>query len=306
VRDAVLAFAGAAVLFAPWVPNLIYQATHTGAPWAPSPRFGAPILISRDLLGGDRITVPLLIGAVLGLLPFAGSRYRRLREGTMLWTLIALAVGTLLVAWLASQITPAFVSRYFAPVLASFLLLAAWGCARSGIVGWLAILFAVFFVLHVGSYSHPFKSNMREVAGEVGPMLARGDLVISGQPEQVPLAWYYLPDGLRYASTLGAVSDPRHMDWVQALERLEHANPRVTLAPLLASLRPGQRLLFVRPITQGVHNWESPWTQLVRRRSAQWGAILASDPHLKPIAWAPHSFHNGCCVDDSAVLYLDS
>ena len=45
------------VLFLPWLPNFIYQATHTGAPWAPTVRFGAPVLLSRDLLGGDRITV---------------------------------------------------------------------------------------------------------------------------------------------------------------------------------------------------------------------------------------------------------
>ena len=33
-RDGALAFAGAAVLYLPWVPTLLYQATHTGAPWA--------------------------------------------------------------------------------------------------------------------------------------------------------------------------------------------------------------------------------------------------------------------------------
>jgi hypothetical protein len=93
------------------------------------------------------------------------------------------------------------------------------------------------------------------------------------------------------------------MDWVMALERLQHANPRATLAGLLASLKSGQHLLFLRPLTQGVNNWKSPWTRLVRRRSAQWGAILLSDPHLKPIAWAPHYYPNACCVADSAVLY---
>ena len=61
VRDAVLAYVGAAVLFLPWVPNFIYQATHTGAPWAPTIRFGVPVLLSRDLLGADRITVALLV-----------------------------------------------------------------------------------------------------------------------------------------------------------------------------------------------------------------------------------------------------
>ena len=57
MRDAALAYVGAVVLFLPWLPNFIYQSTHTGAPWAPPPRFGAPVLISRDLIGGDRITI---------------------------------------------------------------------------------------------------------------------------------------------------------------------------------------------------------------------------------------------------------
>lgn len=303
VRDAALALVAAGLLFLPWLPNFVYQATHTGAPWAASPRLGAPILVSRDLLGGDRVTFVLVIAVVIGLGPLVAGRFRRTREATMLWTLIALPLATLVVAWVASQITPAFVSRYFAPVLASILLLAAWGCARSGIIGWLAVFLSFVFILHVGQYSPSYKSDMREVAGEMAPLLHPGDLVISGQPEQVPLTWYYLPDGLHYASTIGPVSDPTHMNWVLALKRLQNADPQATIATLLANLKPGQQVLYVRPITRIVHNWQAPWTRLVRRRSAQWGAILSSDPHLEPIAWAPHFYRTACCVADSAVLY---
>ena len=93
------------------------------------------------------------------------------------------------------------------------------------------------------------------------------------------------------------------MNWVDALSRMQHANPRATLSPLVASLRPGQQILFVRPLTEGARSWGAPWTQIVRRRSAQWGAILAADPSLKAIAWAPHNYRGACCVADSAVLY---
>ena len=41
------------------------------------------------------------------------------------------------------------------------------------------------------------------------------------------------------------------MNWVHALNRLQNANPQATLAPLVASLKPGQQLLFVRPLTEG-------------------------------------------------------
>jgi hypothetical protein len=303
VRDAVMAFVGAGILFLPWLPNFIYQTMHTGAPGATAPRFGAPILISNDLLGGQGVTAVLGLGVVAGLAPLLARRYRRSPEATLLWTLIVLPLATLAVAWLASQFNPAFVSRYFAPVLASMLLLAAWGCARSGALGWVMIVLSVIFLLNETPYVHPFKSDMRDVSGEMTSLLHRGDLVVVGQPEQVSLAYYYLPDGLRYANTIGPVDDPTYMNWVNALSRLRRAGPAATLGPLVAGLKPGQQLLYVRPLTEGAENWKAPWTRLVRRRSAQWGALLAANGQLKEVAWAPHNYRGDCCVGDSAILY---
>lgn len=306
VSDVVLAFAGAGILFLPWLPNFTYQATHTGAPWATSIRFGAPVLISRDLLGGDRITVAVVLAAVIGFAPLCTRAYRRTRDATVLWTLISLPVATLAIAWLVSQITPAFVARYMAPILASILLLAAWGAARAGIVGLVAVALSIVFVVTVASYVPQYKSDMRDAGGEMAPLLHRGDLVLVAQPDTTPLAWYYLPRGLRYATTLGPVSDPRYMNWVYALKRLHHANPQATFAPVLASLRPGQQLLYVRPLTEGAGNWQAPWTQLVRRRAAQWGALLQAEVNrgvLRSVAWAPHNYRAASILAESAVLY---
>jgi mannosyltransferase len=306
VRDAIMTYLGAGILFLPWLPNFIYQATHTGAPWAPPPRFGAPVLLSRDLLGGDRITVALVLTAVIGLAQLFTKRYRRTREGTVMWSLILLVTATLVVAWLASQITPAFVSRYFAPILAGILLLAAWGAARAGIVGLVAIVLSLVFVVHISSYVPQNKSDMRDISGEVTPLLHRGDLVVNAQPDSTPLAWYYLPAGLQYATTIGRVQDPSYMDWVYALKRLQNADPAATLDPLVASLRPGQQLLYVRPLTEGSNNWKSSWTSLVRRRAAQWGQMLQNDVNagvLKPVAVAPHNYRGSSVLAYTAVLY---
>ncbi len=303
LKDALMAYAGAFVLFLPWLPNFIYQATHTAAPWDSSPRFGAPVQLARDLLGGDRVAIPLLITSVIGFADLVVAGKRRSRDATLLWTLIALPVATLALAWIASQITPAWVSRYFAPTLAAILLLAAWGLARTGVVGAVILVVTVILLANPASFSPKYKSDMRDVAGEMAPLLHRGDLVIVGQPEQIALNWYYLPGGLRYASTIGTVQDPRYMDWVDALPRLQRADPTATLQPLIASLRPGQQILFVRPLTEGAQNWKASWTALVRRRSAQWGRILSSDRSLKPVAWAPHNYRGACCVADSAALY---
>ena len=37
---------------------------------------------------------------------------------------------------------------------------------------------------------------MRDISGEMTPLLHQGDLVVNAQPDSTPLAWYYLPAGL--------------------------------------------------------------------------------------------------------------
>jgi len=306
LREAAITFVGAGILYLPWVPNLLYQVAHTAAPWDSAPRFGAPVQISRDLLGGDRITMALVLAAAIGLAPLLTRAHRRTREWATLWTLIVLPVATLGLAWISSQVTPAWASRYFAPVLGALLLLIAWGCARSRVVGLVAVGLAVLFLANPSSFTPQYKSDMRDVAAEIGPLLHPHDLVVVGQPEQTPLTWYYLPGNLRFANTAGVASDPRYMNWVDVLSRLKHTNPQTTLGALVAGLAPGQQLLYVRPLTEGAQNWQAPWTQLVRRRSAQWGQILARDVaagRLKTVASAPHNYRGACCVGDSALLY---
>jgi hypothetical protein len=303
VRDAVLAFGGAAILFIPWLPTLLYQATHTGSPWDTAPNFGAPVQISRNLMGGDRATAALVLAAAIGLASLWFKGARRSRAGLTMWALIIIPVGTLAFGWVVSRFSPAWQYRYFAPIVGALLLLAAWGLARARGVGLIALVLVVIFWANPASYTPQNKSDMRDVAAEMAPRLGPGDLVIVGQPEQVPLAWYYLPSGVRFADTTGLSSDPQSMNWVHALDRLQDTNPQATFGSLVATLRPGQHVLFIRPLTEGAQSWEAPWTQLVRRRSAQWGALLAGDRSLKPIAWAPHNYRGACCVGDSALLY---
>lgn len=307
--DAVITYAVGCALWLPWVPTFLFQVAHTAAPWASPPRFGAPILISRDLLGGDRITIVLVFSAIVGLGSLFTRRYRRTREATLLWTLIVLPVAVLGLAWIASQANPAFESRYFAPVLASLLFLIAWGCARARLLGIVAVLLAVIYLHNPGSFAPKDKSDMRDVGAEMGPLMHPGDLVIVGQPEQTPLSWYYLPAGLRYSNTANGgriLADPRYMNWVNVLRRIKDTRAIPSLDRLVGGMRVGQQLLFVRPLTEGAQNWKAPWTLYVRRRSAQWGQGLTNDVTrgiLAPIAYAPHAYKGACCVADSAVLY---
>jgi hypothetical protein len=303
IKDAVIAFVGAGILFLPWVPTFLWQAAHTAAPWDSTPHFGAPVQLSRNIMGGDRVTMAVVIPAVVGLAGLTVRRNRLSQPARLMWVLLMMAVGTLLLAWLASHVTPAWVPRYFAPIVPAILLLGAFGMSRAGLLGWIGLILSILFLINPVTYSPSSKSDMKDVAAELAPMLHRGDLVIVGQPEQTPLAYYYLPGGLRFANTIGPVAQPSFMDWVNALQRYRNADPGKVLPPLLNSLKPGQQVAFIRPLTEGVQNWKAPWTVLVRRRSAQWSAIIAADKQLKPVFWAPHDYSEACCVADSAVLY---
>ncbi len=125
---------------------------------------------------------------------------------------------TIVLAWIGSQISPAWANRYLAAGVAPFLLLAAAGFAHAGRLGLVGLaLVAVLWAID-GAPSE--KSNVRAVAGAIAPSLRPGDLVVATQPEQVSVLDYYLPDGLRYATLTGPVPDSGVTDWRDGVERL--------------------------------------------------------------------------------------
>jgi hypothetical protein len=303
-RDAALCFGVAALAFVPWLPATISQIAHATNPWHYTPLMGATV--PSQLLGSERVDVTLLVCVIIAVAPLCSRVRRHTPEAATFWVLIAVPAVALLMGRIVGFFVPIWAWRYFAPVVAPLLLLGAVAAARARVVGVIAIVFCVAFLANAGSFAPAYKSDMKDVAAEMYPYLHRGDLVVVGQPEQAPLAAYYLPAGLRWASTTGAVNDPTVMNWMGAMGRLQNADPPATLGPLVASLKPGQQLLYVRPLTEGAKNWEAAWAQLVRRRSAQWGHLLQDDRAngtLVPVATAPHNYRSACCVADSAVLY---
>jgi hypothetical protein len=304
VRDAALCFGGAAIVFVPWLPATIDQIAHATSPWHYIPLMGATV--PSQLLGSERVDVTLLVCVVIAVAPLWMRARRHTPEAALFWAVIAIPAVALAVGRIAGFFVPIWAWRYFAPIVGPLLLLGAVSAARARVVGVVAVVFCVAFLANAGSFAPAFKSDMKGVAAEVNPYLHQGDLVVLGQPEQAPLAWYYLPRGLHYATTLGRTRDPSVMNWMSAQERLQDANPRATLSRLVASLKPGQQLLYVRPLTEGAQNWKAAWAQLVRRRSAQWGQLLQDDRAngtLVPTDTAPHNYRGACCVANSAVLY---
>src|SRR3954447_20407595 len=75
VRDGLLGFGGAFVLYLPWVPTTLYQAAHTGAPWSDAPDVGSLSDVPTQLLGRmPQVVLLLCAGAgVLALLSRRGG-----------------------------------------------------------------------------------------------------------------------------------------------------------------------------------------------------------------------------------------
>jgi hypothetical protein len=171
--------------------------------------------------------------------------------------------------------------------LAPLLLLAAAGLARAGTLGGVVLVLIVMLWFNPRIGALETKSNAYAAAVQVRDLLEPGDLVVAAHPEQGPVMHVYLPPGLRWANAMGPVSDPQVMDWRNVRDRLLAAKPKATEDSLVRTLRPGQKLLLVAPVIRG-GSWRAPWTELVRKRSAQWQRVLEHDKRLSRTLTAPH------------------
>src|SRR4051812_28503510 len=240
LRDGLIGFGFAGLLYLPWLPTLVHQVQHTGAPWLNAPRLGAPVQISKSLLGGGTVTVALVLAAGSGLAAIVQRRTNE-RERTAIFAAAALCIGTLAVAWLFSQFSPAWTTRYLGVALGPILLLAALGLARAGHLGLVGLVIILGIWAVPKTYDLRNKSNAADLRRAAIPQLHPGDLVISMQPEQTPPLDSPLSElggvkGLHWATPLGAVSRPNVMDWTDSQDRLEHATTGRELEPLLAKL----------------------------------------------------------------------
>jgi mannosyltransferase len=277
IKDGLLAYGGALVLWAPWIPTFVFQLRHTGAPWSTPPSLGVLRKAAPMTVDGEHIAMAIVLAGGVGLAGMIQRRRGREREAVIAG--LILFFGTLMWAYVASQISPAWAYRYFAVFVAPLLLMAGVGLSRAGKLGLVATALILAFWIPYHSIAH--KSVDRYVMHHAAPHLKAGDLVIVTHPEQVAVVNYYARPGLRYANEMGPVKDPLVMDWVDAQKRLEAATPQKNLEPLLRTVKPGQHVLLLRPIVGGTSGWKAPWTSLVRERSADWARALEHDPRFK-------------------------
>src|SRR6202007_1842529 len=144
-RDGLVGFGAVAVLYLPWLPTLLYQAQHTGAPWALAPVVWSLSTAFYFIAGGRGATMTLALAAGFGLfatgigvsgrgrrlisLPSAGSDERPRAVAAVVLAILAFA--TLLIAWLYAKTTPAWAGRYLAVIVGPPIVLVALGLSRA-------------------------------------------------------------------------------------------------------------------------------------------------------------------------------
>jgi hypothetical protein len=259
---------------------LFSQAKHTGAPWSTAPNVHDLVLAPTNVLGGEGAFLALALVAGAGLADVVRRRVDDERQ-------VALALATLggltvLAAFIASQLSPAWTARYFSVILGPVLLLGARGLVRARRLGFVALV-AVIFLWSFYSVRDD-KENARSITAGVAPYLHAGDLVISTHPEQAPVLRYYLGPGYRWADTLGPVRDPQVFDWRDAVTRLGDTRARPTLDRLIATVPRGRTFVVITPVFRDYRAWRAKWTKLVWQKSTAWSWLLDHDPRLKLVA----------------------
>ena len=240
-----VALAAAGLLFAPWVPTLLFQVTHTGTPWADP--VGALDLLRTPAFWGGGGTWARTVLAVL-VVPLAVVAVVRLRlarhAGAVVVLTLALAFASVALGG------GAWTGRYTAVVVPLVALLVGLGAAalrgsRRPVLA-LAALTAVGLVTGVPT-AGAARSTTAQVVAAVRAEAAGGGLVA------------YCPDqlGPPVARELGAAYDhvgyptlepPRRIDWVDYAERQRAVDPAAVAAQI--DLRAGGQPVLVLASTR--------------------------------------------------------
>jgi mannosyltransferase len=291
MSDALVGFGTTIVLYLPWVPTLIFQAIHTGAPWALRPSPYTLLYSSANTFGGPGQLAALVLVGGTALAAFAASR--QLRQLRSAQALLIIGLGTVLLAWLGSIVSPAWADRYLAVALGPVILFAAVALTNAERLGLVA--FAIIFVL--SAIPQPIKmvkpGDEAVVAQYLKPWLRPGDEVIVTHPERTPIMRHYLGPQFHYADLFGPVKDPQIFDWRDALDRMKAVSATADLQPMLDAVPVHGRILMVRPIVDvKARSWKAPWTFRVKSQARHWAHVINDDPRFRPLMAWPQPYGN--------------
>jgi mannosyltransferase len=245
--------AGSALIL-PWVPTLLYQSAHTGAPWAYEPE---PNLLANQLSvfagghtnAGAFLDLALVLLLALGLIGHRRAGAVQLgRPPSGIAMAAAIAFGTLLLGFLSAYPTNgAYAGRYTAIALGVVLLVVARGAvlppSRRVRLGVLAVT-AVLGVLAANALVQAPRTQAAHIASRIVRQGQPGDLVAYCPADLGPSVHRVLPDGFQQL-TFPNAEDPALVNWVDYLDRVNAADLGAFARRLVEQAGPDRRLFVV-------------------------------------------------------------
>jgi mannosyltransferase len=261
---ALFAVAVGVLLFVPWAPTFVYQAKHTGTPWAAPPNFSAVINALTGFTDNQGSTLQtgtnqgrllaVIYFAMLALAIFGIGKSGRiieldLRTRPRARSLVFVVLGTLFAAIAGGILTAsAFSSRYAAVVFLPFVLLVALGTvtllnrwARVIVVGLAVLAGLVSSAQNVTTQ----RTQANNVAAAINAEAKPGD-VIAFCPDQLgPSVYRQIHDPAQYDMlTFPRRTGPAIVDWVDYADAVHRANPN-TFAAAVAQRAGTHHVWFV-------------------------------------------------------------
>ena len=262
---ALIAVAVGCLLFVPWVPTFLYQAKHTGTPWAAPPNFSAVINALTGFTDNQGSTLQtgtnqgrllaVIYFAMLALAVFGAAKSGRiieldLRTRPRARSLVFVVLGTLFAAIAGGIVTAsAFSSRYAAVVFLPFILLVALGTVtllnpktRVVVVGLAVLAGLVSSAQNVTTQ----RTQANAVAAAINAQAKPGD-VIAFCPDQLgPSVYRQLQNPAQYDMvTFPRRTGPQIVDWVDYADAVHAASPEAFASAVFAKAGPTHHVWLV-------------------------------------------------------------
>ena len=243
--------------FVPWLPTFVYQARHTGTPWAVPADFAGMVNAISSFAGGatnQGRALGLLYFALagLGFFGLAQSRFTvqldlrgRPRSRALGWSFLATVTLAIIGGYISKS---AFQARYAMVVLVPLMLLVALGFTTFADRRVRAVLLAASAVFGLVS-SVPNIQNTRTQAGQVAAVLARlgrpGDVVAFCPDQLGPDVNRLLPPGRYQEITFPRDTGPAFVNWVDYGAAVRGASPVAFANRVLQMAAPGHQIWLV-------------------------------------------------------------
>jgi hypothetical protein len=242
---ALIAVGAGVLLFVPWVPIFLYQAKHTGTPWAAPPNFSAVINALTGFTDNQGSTLQtgtnqgrllaVIYFAMLALAVFGIGKSGRYIELDLRTRPHARGVGFVVLGTLFAAIgggiitSSAFSSRYAAVVFLPFLLLVAYGTttllnpkARVIVVGLAVAAGLVSSAQNVTTQ----RTQANTVAAAINAQAKPGDVVAFCPDQLGPAVYREIENPSQYDMiTFPRETGPAIVDWVDYAQTVNAASP---------------------------------------------------------------------------------